>query len=185
MALSSDRNTPRRDGVQFEFPVAAGVKIYAGAVVVVDAGYAKPGATGTGLVVLGIAEAPVDNTVGDAGDVTVAVRRGVFRLENSAAGDAITRADIGKACYLVDDQTVAKTSDEGARSVAGVIADVDADGVWVDLTCETAAVAALQLAIDEAVANTTDGLAALNTAVGVPYTDPDSLSTRVTALENA
>ena len=48
------------------------------------------------------------------------------------AADAITLADIGKDCFIVDDQTVAKTDGAGTRSRAGRVFDVDADGVWVD-----------------------------------------------------
>lgn len=46
--------------------------------------------------------------------------------------DAIALADIGSDCYIVDDQTVAKTSGSATRSVAGKIFDVDAAGVWVN-----------------------------------------------------
>lgn len=42
-----------------------------------------------------------------------------------------TAADIGSDCYIVDDQTVAKTNGTNTRSVAGKIMDVDAQGVWV------------------------------------------------------
>ena len=73
------------------------------------------------------------NTGGADGAETVEVERGIFRFENSAAGDAIGLADIGKRCYLVDDQTVAKTSDNGSRSRAGQVIDVDAQGVWVQV----------------------------------------------------
>jgi hypothetical protein len=41
-------------------------------------------------------------------------------------------ADVGKQCYLVDDQTVAKTDGTNTRSPAGFVRDVDADGVWVE-----------------------------------------------------
>ena len=51
---------------------------------------------------------------------------------NSASADLISLADIGADCYIVDDQTVAKTSGTNTRSVAGKVFDVDADGVWVD-----------------------------------------------------
>ena len=40
--------------------------------------------------------------------------------------------DIGKDCFIVDDQTVAKTNGANTRSRAGKVFDVDADGVWVD-----------------------------------------------------
>jgi hypothetical protein len=132
MALSADRNTPSRDGVQEQLGVAATKKFYAGALVCVNSsGYATPGAASAALVAVGRAEAAVDNTSGADGDVKVNFRRGVFRFANSATTDAIAAADIGTDCYIVDDQTVAKTSNSGARSVAGRIVDVDAQGVWV------------------------------------------------------
>ncbi|CUH67985.1 hypothetical protein TG4357_03322 [Thalassovita gelatinovora] len=52
-------------------------------------------------------------------------------MPNSAAADEITIADIGNKAYAVDDQTVAKTDGTATRSPAGIIDDVDANGVWV------------------------------------------------------
>lgn len=131
-ALTADRNTIARDGQIFSYPVAAGVKIYAGSLVMLDAsGNAKPGATATGQVAVGRARALADNTMGAAGDISVEVEQGVFQWANSSAGDAITRAEIGDTCYIVDDQTVAKTDGTGTRSAAGKVVDVDSVGVWV------------------------------------------------------
>lgn len=131
-ALTADRDTKRRDGVQFEFPVAASTTIYAGGIVAVNASnYAVPGATSTTLKSVGIAEEYVANGA-VAGAVRVKVRRGVYRVANSAAGDAIALADVGALAYIVDDQTVAKTNGSNTRSAAGVIRDVDSDGVWVE-----------------------------------------------------
>jgi len=133
-ALTTDRNTPEIDGVMRDIPVATGVKIFAGALVCFSAtGFATPGATATTLVSAGRAEEQVDNTAGADGAVTVRTKRGVFRFANSAAADAITAAEIGDACYLVDDQTVAKTDATATRSVAGKIINIDAQGVWVEL----------------------------------------------------
>ncbi len=70
---------------------------------------------------IGRCEAFVDNSGGADDAVTVKARRGTFRWANSAAGDAITAADIGSDCYIVDDQTVAKTNGTNTRSVAGKI----------------------------------------------------------------
>jgi hypothetical protein len=113
-------------------PVAAAQQIFAGALVAVNAtGYATPGATATTLRGIGRAEAQADNSAGADGAISVDVMRGVFRFGNSAAADLITRAEIGADCYIVDDQTVAKTNGTGTRSVAGTVFDVDADGVWV------------------------------------------------------
>lgn len=131
-ALNKDRNTPERTGDLLSLAVAGTKKIYAGALVALTAaGYATPGATSATLVGVGRAEEQVDNTNGADGDVSVRVRTGAFRWANSAGGDEITIASIGDACYMVDDQTVAKTDGGGTRSKAGIVADVDAQGVWV------------------------------------------------------
>jgi hypothetical protein len=131
-ALTVDRNTPRRDGDIISMGVAGAKKIFAGAMVALDAnGYATPGVTATDLLGIGRAEAHVDNSSGADGDLSVDVRKGVFRFANSTAGDQIAAADIGSDCYIVDDQTVAKTDGTGTRSVAGKVFDVDPDGVWV------------------------------------------------------
>jgi len=133
-ALTRDRNTPRRDGVQFNDPLAAGVKIFAGSLYCLNAsGYAVPGSTSTTLKARGRAEETVDNTSGAAGGGTLEGRRRRFQFANSTTTDEITRADIGNECYIADDQTVAKTSATDTRSVAGVIRDVDSGGVWVEI----------------------------------------------------
>lgn len=131
MALTADRNTPRREGDIIEGGAAAAL-IYAGALVMRNAaGYLTKGATATGSVGVGRAEEQVDNSGGAAGDLDIRVRAGVFRFNNSAAGDAITIAEIGDVCFIVDDETVAKTDGAATRSPAGFIHDVDAQGVWV------------------------------------------------------
>lgn len=133
-ALTKDRNTVRRDGVQYSDPVAASTRIYAGALVCLNAsGNAVPGSVSTTLKARGVAQEQVDNSSGAAGDKRVETRRGVFPFANSASTDEITRADIGNSAYIVDDQTVAKTHATNTRSVAGVIRDVDSDGVWVEI----------------------------------------------------
>ena len=133
-ALTKDRNTQRKDSVQHDDPVAAATKIYAGSLVCLNAaGYAVPGSTSTTLTTRGVAQAQVDNASGSAGDMTVPTRRGVFHFANSASTDEITMADIGNDCYIVDDQTVAKTDGSSSRSVAGKIDSVDATGVWVEI----------------------------------------------------
>lgn len=132
-ALSADRIAPQRaTGDWFSDPVKASSAIYGGALVVLDAsGWAVKASTATGLTVRGVAVKAADNSAGANGDVNVETERGVFRFANSASTDAITRAEIGDVCYIVDDQTVAKTDGSSARSAAGTIVDVDAQGVWV------------------------------------------------------
>ena len=132
-ALTKDRDTQRKqDPDLVSFPVKAATTIYAGSLVVNDAGVAAPGRAATTLKALGRAEHYVANP-GAAGAEKVTVRRGIFRFANSSAGDLIALSDVGNNCYIVDDQTVAKTDGSSARSIAGVIRDVDAQGVWVEI----------------------------------------------------
>lgn len=134
MALTQERETPAREGRTRSAPMAAGKKVYNGGIAALDAsGNATPGATATTLKRPGRACDTVDNTGGIAGAQTVEIEHGIFPWNNSASTDAITRADIGNDCYIVDDETVAKTSGTSTRSVAGKVFDVDAYGVWVDM----------------------------------------------------
>jgi len=129
-ALTADRITARRVGAAHSDPVAASAILYVGALAVLDAsGNLAPGTAATGLTARGVVQADVDNTGGAAGAVTAETVTGVFRFNNNA-GD-VTRAFIGKSAYIVDDNTVSSSSATSTRSVAGVIDDVDADGVWV------------------------------------------------------
>lgn len=132
MALTKDRDTPRRDGVDFSAPLAAATVMHAGSIFCINAaGYGTPGATATTLKAVGVTQARADNSGGSAGAVSGTYRKGVFRFKNSASGDLIALADVNADCYVVDDETVAKTNGSNTRSVAGKIVDVDADGVWV------------------------------------------------------
>lgn len=132
VALTKDRNTPRSSGDIRQGPVAAAVTIFAGSIVMRNAaGYVLPGATATGSVAIGRAEERVDNSSGANGDKTVTYRPGIYRFANSAAADEITIAEVGDKCFIVDDQTVAKTDGTATRSPAGIVDAVDANGVWV------------------------------------------------------
>lgn len=132
-ALSGDRQIKRKLGEsRFNFPVKAGAVIYQGALVVIDGAVAAPGRTALALRAVGVAVDRVDNTGGADGAKSVEVEReSLFCFVNSASTDAITRADINAICYIVDDQTVAKTNGTNTRSAAGRVVDVDASGVWV------------------------------------------------------
>lgn len=129
MALTHDRDTLRRDGVDVALPPAAGVCIWAGAMVGVNAaGQAVPAGTPDALAVIGIAQNAVDNRLGQSSDEQIRIRRGVYALKAAAAG--ITAATYGQAVQAVDDETVALLT-EGAIT-AGVIRAVDSDGVWIE-----------------------------------------------------
>lgn len=132
-AATNDRDTPRHGGLEFGLPVKGGAKIFAGTIACVDAtGMLVKGTTSTTIKTAGVAQELIDNTSGGDGAVTGRIRRGCFRFANSTSTDQITNADIGASCYVVDDQTVAKTNGSSTRTVAGTVRMVDAQGVWVD-----------------------------------------------------
>ncbi len=133
VALNKGRvGTLARSGDMRELPVKGGVHLFIGALAAVNAaGLVVPMTAALNLRGLGRVEADADNTNGADGAIRARVGAGIFRFGNSAAGDLITAADIGKDCFGVDDQTVAKTDGGGTRSIAGRIFDVDPAGVFV------------------------------------------------------
>jgi hypothetical protein len=133
MSLTSDRNTPWQEAELVPVPVAAATKIYAGSLVCANAaGYAVPGSVSPTLTYLGRAERMVDNSAGANGALTVIVRRKKAFLWTNCAVDTITQASVGLPCYVYDDGTVAATSANNARSLAGIVLSIESDGVWVD-----------------------------------------------------
>jgi hypothetical protein len=114
-----------------EHPMATATTIPAGALVCRNSsGYAVNASTSATLKTLGVCEKNTVNS-GSNGAKNVRVCRGVFPFKNSASGDLITIADVGNDCYIVDNETVAKTDDTGARSVAGKVEFIRDGLVWV------------------------------------------------------
>lgn len=130
VALTADRNTPRAEGDERSGTLGANQTVFAGALVMRNAtGDLVKGAAATGAFGAGMALERMSSTI--AGVTALRYRPGIFRFANSAAGDLITKADVGTVCYVVDDQTVAKTSGTNTRSPAGVVEFLDPQGVWV------------------------------------------------------
>ena len=110
-------------------PIKGGIIIPQGALVDRDAsGYAVNAATNTTGKALGVAQQTYDSTGLADGALVGDFQFGTWAFANSAAGDAITIADVGKTAYVVDNATVAKTDNSGARHAAGTIYSVEADG---------------------------------------------------------
>lgn len=131
MPLTSDRNVTSRKGELRNDPVAAATKIFAGAIVCLDAaGNAVPGSVATTLIARGVAMEAIDNSAGIAGDDNVESKAGEHRFKNDGT---VARIDIGKTAYIVDDETVADNDGGATRSALGLITDIDAAGVWVSI----------------------------------------------------
>ena len=130
VALTADRNTPEALGTEREGLLGAAQSVFIGSMLMRNvAGHLVKGAVALGSFGVGRAEKRGSSTT--AGVTSQRYRSGVHRFANSAAADLITVADIGAPCYIVDDQTVAKTNGTATRSPAGAIDGVDALGVWV------------------------------------------------------
>lgn len=118
---------------KMDFAMAASTNIFAGALVSVvnSTGLAINAATATTHRVLGVAVKRVDNSAGAASARRIEVETGVFEFANSTAGDAITVANVGQVCFVVDNDQVALTNGTSTRSAAGIIVGVTATGVLV------------------------------------------------------
>lgn len=133
-ALTNDRNTPQTNGFHhLARELAPATTVYAGSLVgQTSSGLAVPATAQTSITMLGCARHRASTELAGL-PTSVAIDRGVFRFANSGGGDAIALGDYGKTAYAVDDQTVAKTNGGGSRPAAGVIRNVDAVGVWIEL----------------------------------------------------
>lgn len=119
---------------RFAQPVAASTHIYQGALVAINqSGYLVPASADVSLHVVGVAADESDNSSGSAGALTNAPDRGTFYFTNSSTTSAVTDADVGRPCYVVDDTTVARLSSNGTRPVAGIVEGVDGNGVLVSV----------------------------------------------------
>lgn len=130
--LSKMKNIYRRVGRQAAHPLAAAAKIHAGAIVVLEGGFAKPGYAASGLTAVGMADASADNSGGADGDLSVTVSRDDWVRVLNDIGDPVTRASINQPCFIVDDETVAASDGGGTRSEAGIVRDLDDAGVWIE-----------------------------------------------------
>ena len=130
-ATIEGRNTKRRIGDKLSVVPNSGATIYAGTLVTLltATGLAVSGGTASAGIAVGVA---TETITGDGVKATD-LERGIFQFANSASTDLIAKADIGATCYVVDNQTVAKTDNSAARKAAGKIIDVDAGGVWVEV----------------------------------------------------
>lgn len=119
-ALSADLAQARRgEGICFEHPVAASTTIYKGSLVSLNSsGYAIPAADTASTTCVGVAEEKVDNSAGSAGDKNVVVRR---MAEFEFATASLVLADVGKNCFVADDQTVGDAAAQTNDIKVGVV----------------------------------------------------------------
>ncbi len=124
-----EKNAPRTrvgEGRRFVSPLAAGVRIFSGAMVALNAaGLAIPAAPAATRM-RGVALHEADNTDGAASATSVETDRGPFLVANDGS---IDRTHIGGDVFVVDDNTVGAAG----TLVAGKCLDVAPDGVTVEI----------------------------------------------------
>ncbi len=132
-ALTQDRPTVYREGVEMDYPVAASTKIFAGALVCVNTnGYVAPAADQANMVFVGVALEFVDNSTGvDAGKLVRVRRTGVFEFD----AVSITPAMVGAPMYCVDDHTFDDAVGTTNTVKVGVLTKyVAATKGWIDIS---------------------------------------------------
>jgi hypothetical protein len=134
-AATAERNTVR--GAESAFPVGpipykmkGAVKIYKGTIVVLDAGFAKPGVHAGSLIAVGKAVETVDNTAGADGAKEISVEEGIFKFTNHGT-NTVVAANVGSDAYIEDDQTVGNLITGTSR--VGKITKLDSNGVFVKI----------------------------------------------------
>ena len=111
------------------FAVLGATRLFSGGLWALDSDLKlQPAADAAGLQVAGLGVVPVDNRASLG--LTAAPVGGIWRLANSVA-HPLTRAHRRRPCFVEDDCTVASTSTH--LVLAGLVVDVDSDGVWVDV----------------------------------------------------
>lgn len=182
MALSNKRATKIVELHNIEMAATASVTYYQNGLACIDTstGLIKKGQAGAGLVAIGLIS---EGKVLGAGGGTLIIE--LFRaircvwMKNSGT-DAVDANDVGKLCYIEDDDTVRETSNSGANAPAGRVWKVDSvKGVLVEFLSPAAS--AMAAAIITALTDNTAGTAN-NTLQAVP--DPADSPATADALRD-
>jgi len=133
--LTKDRNTlslasTRTRGLTGPYGLAANAKTYKGVMFSLDAnGRVKDPANGDNKV-MGVHRLSLDNTGGANDALKAEGYRGPHCFDAHGVHPP-TVADIGKKGYASDNHTISNTAADGCD--AGIITNVDASGVWIDV----------------------------------------------------
>ena len=129
-ATTTAREAKRKDGEIISYPMAA-VKIPKGTLVNINAsGFATNATDAAGESFAGVAYETIDNSAGNAGDLSIRVEtQGTFVFADGGGNGAQT--DVGVTFKIVDNQTVTDAATTN-NLVAGIaVESVDANTVRI------------------------------------------------------
>jgi hypothetical protein len=127
--------TPGNSTQPTNLGITANATVYRGSIAITRSGYLVPASTPTSTdITWGLIDAGpgfIDGTPGilggtSNGAVTAEIATGSFFLANGTGSDAITQANVGANCYVINETTVGASS-AGTRPVAGVILGLGAN----------------------------------------------------------
>jgi len=120
----------KRIGFKRAYPVAASQVLNSNVPVLLNASGCLVGVVGNLGQSAGVLTMPVDNSAGTDGAITAEAEAGEHKFANS--GD-ITIAHVGSTAYFASAAKLSIDDATATRAAAGVITQVDGDGVWVAL----------------------------------------------------
>lgn len=136
MALADNRDTKERaSAFAFDHEVVGidSEEFYKGQLLQIDLSNGKVGGatvgSASGKQVCGVCLER--KSTGSSNTKTVRFKSGIHYFASGTAGEAITAANIGDVCYVLDDDTVGIAGNAGANAIAGRVYDVDSNGVAV------------------------------------------------------
>lgn len=129
MAATKDRTVPTRAGDAYGYPVLGGALIFKRTLVALTAlGFAVKAGTAGAVAIAGVASHHADNRNGLDGEGKLRCDKGVFPFAFAAAP---AFADIGKAVYAVDDDTVSLDNAGGTRLRVGTLDGIEDGQAWI------------------------------------------------------
>ncbi|MBW6402039.1 hypothetical protein KPL78_29605 [Roseomonas sp. HJA6] len=126
--LTANRNLPERLGNRFGYPVAAGARIFRGALMALTAAglVVRPGDAGAAVVV-GLSPTEADNRDGADGAIVLEPKHGTFPMTVPGA----VHTNIGDPVYCTDDNTLTLTASTNLK--VGKLAGIEAGQTFVEV----------------------------------------------------
>ena len=146
MALTADvimvrYGTPGNSTQPVNQPVTASVTCFRGSIALTRSGYLVPAALPQSTDIVwgvindygpGVGQMTTVGVVGGTanGTVTCEVSTGSFFFASGTGADAITQANVGANCYVINETTVGLTNGSATRPVAGTIMAYDTTEIY-------------------------------------------------------